>query len=253
MDTKIQSFDPNIFYPKSYPESYSSELEGYLEIEGLNQWTKYDIPTFPLNYINQEHQLRELVSLTNMKEHSSHDQRPSDHQNLERLSWIYDSFVASQIDQQSRFATSNTLLQDFPSGADQLTEGDIKKAPTIWPLKETNFTFQHEQPNQDVTQTEQYLSNHTLGKPQSVVPKQSSVTDLSALISEEDYIPDDIEDDDANWRLDPTLKQQTPRFPGDLYTPHYVKIKDGKRWGLCRYCFEVNKILWLRIKCSSYW
>ncbi|KAJ2961396.1 hypothetical protein NQZ79_g3433 [Umbelopsis isabellina] len=285
--TNSQSLDQNTLYL----ESYVGDLKGNVKIsEGHNPLVSYDMSTFTMNQMNQAHQLsygptsnffspiqfKNLVSPTNRKANSSHDNVPFDQEDLERLSLGYDSVVASQIDQQPEFATAQPLQQNTPIDAVLLAYENTQKTSRMWPSKSKHFAvqFSDEDPNQKVTQTEQLLSNLTQGSPQSMLLKQTtsrpiychfndnittsslgsieSFSDLTDPASEENYIPSDIMYDGANWRSDPTLEQNPLKFPGDLYTPTWIKIKDGKRWGLCRYCFKEDENQWFKMKCSSY-
>jgi hypothetical protein len=72
--------------------------------------------------------------------------------------------------------------------------------------------------------------------------------DLWASLREE---PSDPPEEDMN-PSDPDMKpqQQEPRFPGDLYTPRWVRGHGNKREGYCGYCKPGR---WLVLKNSGYW
>lgn len=63
--------------------------------------------------------------------------------------------------------------------------------------------------------------------------------------------PSDPPEEDMN-PSDPDMKpqQQEPRFPGDLYTPRWVRGHGNKREGYCGYCKPGR---WLVLKNSGYW
>lgn len=49
----------------------------------------------------------------------------------------------------------------------------------------------------------------------------------------------------------PTPYQQSPRFPGDEYTPRWVRGIGKAKEGLCPHC--TDRQVWLKIKISAYW
>ncbi|KAI9294392.1 hypothetical protein K502DRAFT_292355, partial [Neoconidiobolus thromboides FSU 785] len=49
----------------------------------------------------------------------------------------------------------------------------------------------------------------------------------------------------------PAPYQQSPRFPGDEYTPRWVRGVGKSKEGLCPHCND--KEVWLKIKISAYW
>jgi len=76
----------------------------------------------------------------------------------------------------------------------------------------------------------------------------SEPPDLWASLREE---PADPPEEDMN-PSDPDMKpqQQETRFPGDLYTPRWVRGHGNKREGYCGYCKPGR---WLVLKNSGYW
>lgn len=52
-------------------------------------------------------------------------------------------------------------------------------------------------------------------------------------------------------RQDPSISKQSPRFPGDLYTPRFVRTEKKSRQAACLLCRP--DITWHDLKRSNYW
>jgi hypothetical protein len=78
--------------------------------------------------------------------------------------------------------------------------------------------------------------------------EQNERPDIYVSIREE---PCDPPEEDMN-PSDPDMKptKQEPRFPGDMYTPRWVRGTGNKREGYCGYCKPGR---WLVLKNSGYW
>jgi hypothetical protein len=69
----------------------------------------------------------------------------------------------------------------------------------------------------------------------------------------EDLLVPDASITELDVGLDTTAIEQGVRFPGDLYTPVWVRFQGKHRQGRCEQCVHLNrKIIWFKLRTSQY-
>jgi hypothetical protein len=223
--------------------------------------------------------LNRLVPPSFGKTHSSCDQLPPKQLNWERSLQGSDSVAAPQINYQPEFATENLLTQNPPNNFDVALwpNSEAQNTPVPWPSHPNGFfaPFNYKDPNLKVTQTEQFCSNYTQEIPQIMLTMQTPWTPINTYLDgsegtpssvsiesfsdklepalEENSISDDVMLVDPKGCFDPPLEYKGPKFPDDLYTPHWIRIENNKRLGRCEHCYNESGNWWFfQIKCSAY-
>ncbi|KAI8580215.1 hypothetical protein K450DRAFT_271320 [Umbelopsis ramanniana AG] len=83
--------------------------------------------------------------------------------------------------------------------------------------------------------------------------EMSGDDDSNDYADTEDLLVPDASITELNVGLDLTPIEQGVRFPGDQYTPVWVRFQGRRRQGRCEQCVHLNrKILWFKLRTSQY-